>query len=147
MYPLQGNRDIPGNDPNHQGGDVWVTDAAFDIMDHEDDWSGMLLTYGGIDKAGHMWGGLNDVPPYPATPTRQPHGAHGADRRRAGRPGDRQAQDEACSTRRWSSSPPTTRSTAKLLRRHDGRNRGNFNWYYGPDADETYEQPSRRSRS
>ena len=65
MYPLQGNRDIPGYDPNHQGGDVWVTDAAFDIMDHETDWSGMLLTYGGIDKAGHMWGGLNDVPPYP----------------------------------------------------------------------------------
>ena len=25
----------------------------------------MLLTLGGIDKAGHMWGGLNDVPPYP----------------------------------------------------------------------------------
>ena len=34
-------------------------------MDHED-WSGILLTLGGIDKAGHMWGGLNDVPPYPA---------------------------------------------------------------------------------
>ena len=33
-------------------------------MDHEPDWSGMLLTLGGIDKAGHMWGGLNDVPPY-----------------------------------------------------------------------------------
>ena len=36
-------------------------------MDNED-WSGMLLTVGGIDKAGHMWGGLNDVPPYPAAP-------------------------------------------------------------------------------
>ena len=48
----------------HEGGDVWVTDAAFEVMDNED-WSGLLLTYGGIDKAGHMWGGLNDRPPYP----------------------------------------------------------------------------------
>ena len=48
----------------HEGGDAWVTDAAFAVMDNED-WSGLLLTYGGIDKAGHMWGGLNDRPPYP----------------------------------------------------------------------------------
>ena len=32
MYPLQGNRDITGNDPKHQGGDTWVSNAAFDIM-------------------------------------------------------------------------------------------------------------------
>ena len=44
------------------------TDAAFEVMDNED-WSGLLLTIGGIDKAGHMWGGLNDVPPYPAGAT------------------------------------------------------------------------------
>ena len=55
---------MPGVDPEHLGGDVWVTDVAFEVMDNED-WSGLLLTYGGIDKAGHMWGGLNDVPPYP----------------------------------------------------------------------------------
>ena len=63
MYPVEGNRDVPGFDAEHQGGDVWVTDAAFEVMDNED-WSGLLLTYGGIDKAGHMWGGLNDRPPY-----------------------------------------------------------------------------------
>ena len=28
MYPLEGNRDVPGDDPEHQGGDVWSTDAA-----------------------------------------------------------------------------------------------------------------------
>ena len=43
MYPLEGNRDVPGSDPDHQGGDVWVTDAAFEVMDNED-WSGLLLT-------------------------------------------------------------------------------------------------------
>ena len=72
MYPVAGNRDVPGRDPEHLGGDVWVTDAAFAVMDNED-WSGLLLTYGGIDKAGHMWGGLNDRPPYPGVdPTRTP---------------------------------------------------------------------------
>ena len=64
MYPVEGNRDVPGFDKAHLGGDVWVTDVAFEVMDNED-WSGLLLTYGGIDKAGHMWGGLNDRPPYP----------------------------------------------------------------------------------
>ena len=64
MYPLEGNRDVPGSDPAHYGGDVWTADAAMAIMDNED-WSGLLITMGGIDKAGHMWGGLNDVPPYP----------------------------------------------------------------------------------
>ncbi|MFY9915591.1 MAG: alkaline phosphatase family protein, partial [Nocardioidaceae bacterium] len=64
MYPLEGNRDVPGSDPAHYGGDVWTADAAMAIMDNEN-WSGLLITMGGIDKAGHMWGGLNDVPPYP----------------------------------------------------------------------------------
>ena len=40
------------------------------------DWSGMLLTYGGIDKAGHMWGGLNDKPPYPGADRPQVHMAN-----------------------------------------------------------------------
>ena len=63
-----------------------MTDAAFEVMDHED-WSGLLLTYGGIDKAGHMWGGLNDVPPYPGGDDPQTHmAARGQGRRRAGRP-------------------------------------------------------------
>ena len=44
---------MPGRDKDHLGGDIWVTDAAFRVMNRED-WSGMLLTYGGIDKAGHI---------------------------------------------------------------------------------------------
>ncbi len=64
MYPLEGNRDVPGTDPAHYGGDVWTADAAMAVMENEN-WSGLLITMGGIDKVGHMWGGLNDVPPYP----------------------------------------------------------------------------------
>ncbi|MFC4161283.1 alkaline phosphatase family protein [Chitinimonas lacunae] len=55
LYPLDGNRFVPGNDPEHLGGDAWVADAAMAMMEKEN-WSGMLMTFGGIDKAGHMWG-------------------------------------------------------------------------------------------
>lgn len=56
MYPEEGNRYVPGNDPAHLGGDTWAADAAMTIMQNEN-WSGMLLTLGGVDKIGHMWGG------------------------------------------------------------------------------------------
>lgn len=55
LYPLDGNRFVPGNDPEHLGGDAWVADAAMTLAEKEN-WSGMLVTFGGIDKAGHMWG-------------------------------------------------------------------------------------------
>jgi hypothetical protein len=59
VYPGDGNRMVPGTDPGHLGGDVWVTDAAIAMMQRED-WSGMFVTLGGIDKAGHMWGAQSD---------------------------------------------------------------------------------------
>ncbi len=55
LYPLDGNRFVPGEDPEHLGGDAWVADAAM-LMAEKEKWSGMLVTFGGIDKAGHMWG-------------------------------------------------------------------------------------------
>jgi len=63
IYPEDGNRFFPGTDPNHLGGDVWVADAAMAMMENETDWSGMFVTMGGIDKAGHMWGADQDVQP------------------------------------------------------------------------------------
>jgi hypothetical protein len=59
LYPGDGNRVVPGTDPAHLGGDVWVTDAALAMMQNED-WSGMFVTLGAIDKAGHMWGAQID---------------------------------------------------------------------------------------
>jgi arylsulfatase A-like enzyme len=47
---------VPGFDPQHLGGDTWAADAAMSIMENEN-WSGMAVTLGGIDKIGHMWGG------------------------------------------------------------------------------------------
>ncbi len=62
LYPGDGNRFVPGTDPAHLGGDVWVTDAAIAMMTNEP-WSGMFVTLGGIDKAGHMWGAQTDTGP------------------------------------------------------------------------------------
>ena len=72
MYPEDGNRFFPGIDPAHLGGDVWVADAAMAMMENED-WSGMFLSLGGIDKAGHMWGADQDVQPPPGSIDYQTH--------------------------------------------------------------------------
>ncbi len=60
VYQGEGNRFVPGNDPGHLGGDTWVADAAIEMMENEN-WSGMFVTMGGIDKAGHMWGAQDDA--------------------------------------------------------------------------------------
>jgi hypothetical protein len=60
LYPGEGNRFVPGNDPEHLGGDTWAADAAIEMMQHET-WSGMFITLGAIDKAAHMWGAQADT--------------------------------------------------------------------------------------
>jgi hypothetical protein len=63
MYFEQGNRFFTGTDPSsveHPGGDEWAADAAIAMMNQEP-WSGMFVTLGGIDKAGHMWGAQKDA--------------------------------------------------------------------------------------
>lgn len=66
IYAIDGSRSVPGNDPARLGGDIWTADAAIEIMNRES-WSGMFLTFGGIDKIAHMLGeqdgnGLQSVP-------------------------------------------------------------------------------------
>jgi hypothetical protein len=56
IYPLDGNRFVPGFDPAHIGGDNWSADAAIEFIQNEPDWHGLLVSLGGIDKLGHMWG-------------------------------------------------------------------------------------------
>lgn len=63
LYPEEGNRFFRGTDPSaatHPGGDVWAADAAIEMMNREQ-WSGMFVTLGGIDKAAHMWGAQKDA--------------------------------------------------------------------------------------
>jgi hypothetical protein len=66
IYKIDGSHYVPGKEPERLGGDVWTADAALEVMKRES-WSGMLLTFGGIDKIGHMLGeqdrhGLESVP-------------------------------------------------------------------------------------
>ncbi len=56
IYSLDGNRFVPGFDPAHRGGDIWTTDAAITVIENDPDWRGMMVSLGGIDKLGHMWG-------------------------------------------------------------------------------------------
>ena len=56
----------PARTRTHLGGDVWTADAAIEIM-KRDRWSGLFLTFGGIDRIAHMLGeqdghGLESVP-------------------------------------------------------------------------------------
>lgn len=55
LYALDGSHYVPGRDPAHFGGDVWTMDAALEVMAREE-WGALLLTFGGIDKVGHMLG-------------------------------------------------------------------------------------------
>ena len=142
MYPVEGNRDVPGSDPAHLGGDVWVTDAAFEVMDHEE-WSGLMLTYGGIDKAGHMWGGLNDRPPYPGGDP----AVHLAELARVadeqvGRIVQRLKDDGLLDETLIVLTTDHGQQTSRHFYGVDGVGRGNPNWYYGEDADEAYLSPS-----
>jgi hypothetical protein len=141
MYPLEGNRDFPGFDPEHLGGDVWVTDAAFAYMDHED-WSGLMLTYGGIDKAGHMWGGLNDRAPYPGADeaTHMANIAKVADEQ-VGRLVAKLRGDGLLDETLIVLTTDHAQQTSTEFYGVDGANRGNLNWYFGSDADESYLSP------
>jgi predicted AlkP superfamily pyrophosphatase or phosphodiesterase len=142
MYPLEGNRDIPGTDPAHLGGDVWVADAAMEVMEHEN-WSGMLLTLGGIDKSAHMWGGLNDVPPYPPGAEDFTHLAAQAQvaDEQLGRILAKLEELDVADETLVVLTTDHGQLQAKNYFGTDGPGRGNFNWYYGADADETYLSP------
>lgn len=78
FYPLDGNRHIPGpnlgallkSQDKHSkvradekwGGDIWVVDVAKKVMDQED-WSGLFLTFSGVDKVSHLLGDHEKVNP------------------------------------------------------------------------------------
>lgn len=141
MYPVQGNRDVPGDDPEHLGGDVWTTDAAFAIMDNED-WSGIQISYGGVDKAGHMWGGLNDVPPYPnADPSTHMAALAKVADEQIGRVLDKLEADGLMDETLVVLTTDHAQLTADNYYGINAAGRGNNNWYYGSDADENYLSP------
>jgi hypothetical protein len=140
MYPLDGNRFVPGTDPAHLGGDVWVADAGMEMMAKEN-WSGMLLTLGAIDKTSHMWGGITDTAAAADDQAHLPYLARKADEQ-VGRIVQRlreldQLDETLIVITTDHAGQPSTRFHGV-----DGRNRGDFNWYYGETLNGTFLAPS-----
>ena len=73
IYSLDGNRFVPGFDPAHLGGDIWSTDAAITVIQNDPDWRGMMVSLGGIDKLGHMWGPDDSVRGEPGSEEQMRH--------------------------------------------------------------------------
>jgi hypothetical protein len=142
MYPLDGNRFVPGYDAAHLGGDVWSADAAIDVIQRESDWRGMLVSMGDVDKAGHMWGpedagstGTTDEQahlPFAVKTADEQVGKIVAALKEQG------VDDETLVVL-------TTDHAVQQAVRYHGVNRAgqsDFNWYYGQDSDERYLDPS-----
>ena len=149
LYPATDDRYVVGDEPGNQGGDVWATDAALDIMGHEKDaWSGIFVSLPGVDKAAHMWGGVND--PESATPgydpmTHMEYATATADAQ-VGR-----IMDELDESGELESTLVVLTADHGSVAAADGHWHGDFepvndygyyNWYYGdPENDVFYDQP------
>lgn len=147
LYPLDSDRYVTGKDPAHQGGDVWAADAAVAVMRNEPTWNGIFVTLPGVDKAAHMWGGVDD--PGPTGPDGDPmtHLAAAtaeADRQVGKIIGELKAQGDLDDTL-----VVLTADHGSVAGEHfygeqvAERDYGYYNWYYGdPENDTTtYDRP------
>jgi arylsulfatase A-like enzyme len=163
IYPLEGNRFVPGRDPAHLGGDTWSADAAITVMQNDPGWRGMLVSLGGIDKLGHMWGPEDEETGPPGSDQEMRHLpfiAKNADEQ-VGRlvdaleaeglldetlivvTADHAAQTGRPFYGRFDTFPPGV-PDSNLCDPATGSTglRSDCNWYFGRDADEIYLDPS-----
>jgi hypothetical protein len=147
MYPLDGDRFAVGTGTGHTGGDVWTADAAIAVMENAPDWDGMLVSFPAIDKMGHMWGtGPDDPGPSFVGDdiydfAHLPRVAEIADEQ-VGRLIDELEDQGILDETLVVLTADHAGQTAHRFHGVDAFDRGNFNWYYGQDADETYLSPS-----
>ena len=142
LYPLDGNRYTVGRDPAHQGGDVWATDAALEVMEQEgDDWSGLFVSLPGVDKSAHMWGATDD-PGGPVPMTHMPRATKVADQQVGRIMGALRDSGQLDNTL-----VVLTSDHGFVPGRHfhgvdDGADdRGFYNWYYGSTNNGEYLDP------
>jgi Type I phosphodiesterase / nucleotide pyrophosphatase len=162
IYPLDGNRFVPGFDSAHIGGDNWSADAAISVIDNDPNWRGMMVSLGGIDKLGHMWG-PEDQGEAGATPgsfaeiRHLPFVAKNADEQ-VGRIVDALeteglldetliviTADHAAQTGNTffgTLAPGVSNPTCGASTPASTGIRSDCNWYFGQDADEVYLDPS-----
>jgi hypothetical protein len=162
IYPLDGNRFVPGFNAAHYGGDMWSADAAVRIIQSPAPWHGMMVSLGGIDKLGHMWGpDDNGADTGPGTAAEKqmrhlPFIAKTADRQ-VGKIVDALrtrgvldetliviTADHAAQTGRRFFGELTGLASATGPRCDSPSigSRSDCNWYYGQDADEDYRDPA-----
>lgn len=159
IYPLDGNRFVPGFDPAHIGGDNWSADAAIRFIEDEPDWHGLLVSLGGIDKLGHMWGPEDEGEPGAAPGSEAemrhlPFIAKNADAQ-VGRIVDALkargildetlvvvTADHAAQTGRPFYGVLEPSVTNPLCAPPSNGIRSDCNWYFGRDSDEIYLDPS-----
>jgi arylsulfatase A-like enzyme len=164
IYNLDGNRFVPGFDPAHVGGDVWSADAAIRVIENDPDWQGMLVSLGGIDKLGHMWGPEDNVQGAPGSEEEMRHLpfiAKTADEQVGRLIEALEAQGILDETLVVVTADHAAQTGVRFHGRFDtftvGSNinacdpatgtssfalRSDCNWYYGQDADEMYLDPS-----
>jgi Type I phosphodiesterase / nucleotide pyrophosphatase len=163
IYPLEGDRFVPGRDPAHLGGDTWSADAAITVIENDPGWRGMLVSLGAIDKLGHMWGPEDQETGPPGSDQEMRHlpfAAKNADVQ-VGRivealkatglldetlivvTADHAAQTGRQFYGRFDTFPPGV-PDSNLCDPATGSTglRSDCNWYYGRDADEIYLDPS-----
>jgi hypothetical protein len=159
IYPLEGDRFVPGRHPLHVGGDNWSADAAISVIQNDPSWRGMMVSLGAIDKMGHMWGPEDDVRGAPGSDEEMSHlpfAAKNADTQvgrivaalRAKEVLDETliviTADHAAQTGRdfhGRLDGPATSGGVRCNPPSTGL-RSDCNWYYGQDDDEDYRDPS-----
>jgi Type I phosphodiesterase / nucleotide pyrophosphatase len=161
IYPLDGDRFVPGRDDLHVGGDNWSADAAIRVIEADPAWRGMLVSLGAIDKLGHMWGPEDDVTGPPGSDleiSHLPFAAKNADAQ-VGRIVDAlEAKGIRDETLIVITADHAAQTGDPFFGRLDGPItpsgipcdpvngssglRSDCNWYYGQDGNETYRDPS-----
>jgi Type I phosphodiesterase / nucleotide pyrophosphatase len=147
IYPEDGDRMVPGYTEGHLGGDNWVADATISIMRNTagkaNDWSGLFVNFGAIDKSGHMWGGgeADNLKHYNWDPnnwldsmTHEPFIAKNADTQLGRLIGTLKALGELKDTLVVVTADHGSTAATRHFYGNDMQNAGDFNWYWGDSA-------------
>ena len=147
IYPEDGDRMMPGYIEGHLGGDNWVADATIAIMKNTagqaNDWSGLFVNFGAIDKAGHMWGGgeADTLKRYNWDPnswldnmTHESFIAKNADTQLGRLIGTLKALDEFKDTLIVVLADHGSTAATRHFYGVNAQNAGDFNWYWGDSA-------------
>jgi hypothetical protein len=142
IYPEDGDRMVPGMIEGHQGGDDWVADTTIKIMQNEN-WSGLFVNFGAIDKIGHMWGSgeADTIARYGWDPTskynqvHEPFIAKNADTQLGRLIGSLKALGEFKDTLIVVIADHGS-TYARHFYGNNAQNAGDYNWYYGNSAND-----------